>query len=475
MMSRLILLVSILFMGGLSLSAQEAWDLKRCVDYALQNNIQIKQSALSVESSQSNLNQSKLNRYPNLSANVNFSDNIGYVNDPFTNEFSNTNIRSGNVSLTSGVNLFSGFQTTNTIKRNEVNMAASQMDQAQVQNNITLLVVNGYLNILFNLELKKSSEAQLTTITERRVRTQKLVDAGTQPVAALLDLDSQVATEELNLINIQNQLSLAYLNLQQLLTLEPSASFDIDRPESLSLPNYDLGSSRVNDIYRAALSNQPNIRAAELRITAAEYNEQIANAGRMPSLFLQANVFTGYSSARRQVTGSKTVTDTLNVRFLGQSESIFADRTAFDFGKYPLLNQLLEQVNLSIGAGLNIPIFSRGSNINQMQLADIQKRNASYNSDLVKQQLKQTIQQSSLDVASSKATYDATEKQVRALQMTFQNSEKQFNLGVINSVDYLLAKNNLIRAQNDQVRTKYDFIFKTKILDFYEGKPIVLE
>lgn len=476
MMSRIFLFVSILFMGSLSLTAQDgAWDLKRCVDYALQNNIQIKQSALNVESSQSNLDQSKLSRLPNLSGGMNFSDNIGYVNDPFTNEFSNTNIRSGNLSITSNVNLFSGFQTVNTIKRNEVNMAASQMDQAQMQNNITLQVVNAYLNILFSQELVASAEAQLATITERRARTKKLVDAGTQPMADLLDLESQVATEELNLINIQNQLSLAYLTLQQLLTLDPSDAFEIVSPEFLSLPDYDLGSSRANDIYRSALSNQPNIRAAELRITAAEYNEKIANAGRMPSLGLQANIFTGYSSARQQVTGFKTVFDTLGVQIGGQTQDVIFTQDAPSFGKYPLLNQLFDQRNLSIGAGLNVPIFSRGFNINQMQLADIQTRNASYNSQLVKQQLKQTIQQASLDVASSKATYDATEKQVQALETTFKNAEKQFNLGVINSVDYLLAKNNLIRAQNDQVRRKYDFIFKTKILDFYEGKPIVLE
>lgn len=476
MMSRLLTSISILLLGSLSLTAQDnTWDLKRCVDYALQNNIQVKQSGLNVESSESNLIQSKRSRYPNLSSNVNFSDNIGYVNDPFTNEFSNTNIRSGNLSLTSGVNLFSGFQTTNTIKRNEVNMAASQMDQAQMQNDITLQVVNAYLNILFNHELVKSAEAQLATIRERRTRTKKLVDAGTQPIADLYDLESQVATEELNLINRKNQLSLAYLTLQQLLTLDPSDSFDIEKPEKLNLPDYDLGSARANDIYRTALSTQPNVRAAELRITAAEYNEKIANAGRMPSVGLQASIFTGYSSARQQVTGFRTIFDTLGVQIGGQTQDVIFQQEAPSFGKYPLLNQLFDQRNFSIGAGMNIPIYSRGFNLNQMQLADIQKRNAAYNSQLVKQQLKQTIQQAYLDVASSRATYDATQKQVKALETTFSNAEKQFNLGVINSVDYLLAKNNLIRAQNDQVRTKYDFIFKTKILDFYEGKPIELE
>jgi outer membrane protein len=476
MLYRLISLLSILLLGTLSLTAQEdTWDLRRCVDYALENNIQIKQSALNVESSKSNLDQSKLSRYPNLNGNVNFSDNIGYVNDPFTNEFSNTNIRSGNLSLSSGVNLFSGFQTTNTIKRNEVNMAASQMDQAQMQNNITLQVVNAYLNILFSHELVESSEAQLATIRERRDRTKKLVDAGTQPMAALLDLDSQLATEELNFVNMQNQLSLAYLNLQQLLTLEPSASFEVVRPEDISLPDYNMGPGRSNDIYRAALSNQPNVRAAELRITAAEYNEKIANAGRLPSIGVQANVFTGYSSARQQITGFRTVFDTLGVQIGGQTQDVIFSQESPNFGKYPLLNQLFDQRNFSIGAGMSVPIFQRGFNTNQMQLAEIQKRNATYTSELVKQQLKQTIQQAYLDVAASKATYDATIKQVTALETTFRNSEKQFNLGVINSVDYLLAKNNLIRAQNDRVRTKYDYIFKTKILDFYEGKPIVLE
>jgi outer membrane protein len=478
MMPRLFFLSLFFLTSSLLLNAQslEVWDLDRCVTYALDHNIQVQQTALQVEGSEYALKQSKLNRLPNLNANVNFSDNIGYVVDPFTNEFDNTNIRSGNLSFSSDFNIFRGFETSNRIKRNQVNLAANQQDYAQARNDITLQVTQAYLNILFNQELVANSEAQLESIRERRDQTQKLVKAGTQALAALLDLESQLATEELNNVNARNQLALAYLSLQQLLTLDPNDDFEIEKPQSLAAEGYDLSGDRAREIYQAALGNQPNVRAAELRITAAEYDMEIAKAGRLPSLGLRLSAFTGYSSARRQLTGDfRTQKDTVGVEFQGMTENLVFSNQVPVSDTYPFLNQLWDQRNFSIGAGLSVPIFSRGFNINQIQQAEIQVRNNRYSSQLIKQRLKQTIQQAYLDVRSSLATYEATQKQLEALETTFQNSEKQFNLGVINSVDYLLAKNNLIRAQNDLLRTKYDYIFKTKILDFYEGKPITID
>ncbi|MEZ4688512.1 MAG: TolC family protein [Bacteroidia bacterium] len=263
----------------------------------------------------------------------------------------------------------------------------------------------------------------------------------------------------------------------QLLRLPLDQPFGIERP-SLPDPDGIDTSLKPGAVYKIAESSQPVIRAADLRINSADYGIKITRGGYLPTLSASAGLNTVYSSLRRQYDIVPVlVTDTIyNLGLPGAPEKIPVQFRSADRNELPysIFQQYADQFNWSVGASLNIPIFNQGRTRNNVQLAEIARRQAEINADIQRQTLEQTIQQASLDVNNSFAQYEATLKQVEALETAFENAEKQFNLGVINSVDYLVAKNNLNRANNDLIRAKFDFIFKSKILDFYAGREIKL-
>lgn len=476
-MKRLLLVAGCLLALSQGIIAQQAgnvWDLRRCIEHALEQNLQVFQANLTTTDRELLLEQAKNNRLPNLSGNANGSGNFGYVNDPFTNQFSTASIYSSNVSLNSNVSLFSGFQLRDNIRQSTADLQASRMDEEQMRNDIMLRVTQAYLNILLSQELLDNARIQLGVTNERRSQTEKRVDAGALAPAALLDIESQQATEELAMLNAENQLELAYLTLQQLLMLDPDESFSVVKPAFLAPPALDLPAS--GDIYHTALDIQPNIRAAVFRITSADYAIAQAKGRRLPTLGMQGGFFTGYSSIRRQATGQFNQVGTpVDVEFGGVAQTITIFNRVPVLGKYGFVDQLSDQLSLSLGLGMSIPIFNRGQISNAIQRAELARKNAELNLEQQKQNLKQAVEQAYQNAKAGYATWRATEKQVRALNMAFENAEKQYGLGLLNSLDYLLAKNNLTRAQNDLTRTKYEAIFRAKILDFYQGKPITIE
>ncbi|MFK7971582.1 MAG: TolC family protein [Bacteroidia bacterium] len=471
----LIILISGLATAQNSDNNKVIWDLQRCVEYALENNLSVKQTALGVDRANSTLDQSRQELLPNLNGNVNGNLSDGFVNDPTTNTISKQTVISSNVGLSSGYTVYAGGQIRNSILQNEINLKASDLDLEATQNDITLAVVQGYVNILLQQELVESADFQLASTKERRERTNKLVKAGAAAPAALLDIESQIATEELAVINARNQVQFAYMRLMQLLRLPLDNPFGVKRPE-LPEPEGIDGIMKPADIYKVAELNQPVIRAADLRIQSADYGIKLAEGGGRPTLSLNAGLNSVYASTGRRPGEQIGVVDgnPFAIKLAGEEVTITPINPIFSERAYPIWAQLWDRVNWGVGANLSIPIFNRGRVVNNIEQARINKLQSELNSEIQRQTLEQTIQQASFDVKSSFAQYEATIKQVEALEMAFENAEKQFNLGVINSVDYLVAKNNLNRSNNDLIRAKYDFIFKSKILDFYAGREIKL-
>ena len=462
-------------------SAQDAdiWSLKRCLEYARETNISLQQAELNTQSAEIGLSQAKAARLPNLNAGVNGSNNFGYQINPFTNEFQSQNIQSVNAGINSGVTIFNGFRISNTIKQSQIDLQAAQLDLKQAEYDLALNVTLAYLNILRNAEIVESNRFQVNSTKEQRDRTAKLVRAGSLAQADLLQLESQIATNELQLVNSQNQLEMAYLNLQQLLRLDPNESFGIEKPD-LDDPELNILDANADEIYRLAEASQPFIQSADLNVKSAGLGIEIAKAGVSPSVTASANVGTGYASGRSIFTGtSQTVAfpQTVDVAING-TEPVPAEVTFYDeipdTKPYSFANQMVDNIGGSVTLGLNIPIYNRRQNTSNIQRAELGLKNAQLTSELQRQLLEQTIQQAYLDAKSAYSSYSSTVKQVEALELTFNNTEKQFNLGVVNSTDYLIAVNNLNRAKNDMVRTKFDYIFRTKVLDFYQGKPLGL-
>ncbi len=462
----------------------DIWSLRRCIDYALANNLNIKQAELNLQTSQVDLKEARAARHPNLNANTGGNVNNGRSIDPFSNEFTEVSVTSSNFSVSTSLNLFTGFRTYNSIKRSELDLQANKLDLDQSKQDIILNTTLAYLTIIFNDELLASAEAQVAATKKQRDRTAKLVDAGTLAQSSLLEIESQIATEELNVVNARNQLEVSYLNLMQLLYLDPVQPFGIERP-NLENPNLTQPIVQLSELYKAGEISQPLIRAADLRIKSADLNEKVAKGAYYPTLQFSASAATGYSSLTQRGTGEfETITSSSQVLVQGfplpgveqpfpvvlsQSREIpLTSRT-------PFADQLSDNRRSGLSLNLSIPIYNRRQTKSAVERARIQKKLAENTALIRRQTLNQNIQQAYVDVKNALATYQQTEAQIESLELTFQNSEKQFNFGVMNSVDFLIAKTNLNRAKFDLIRAKYDYIFRSKILDFYQGKSIGFE
>jgi outer membrane protein len=449
---KLILLFPILLMTFFaSINAQNVWSLERCILYAFDNNINIKQQMLNTHYYQNLLNQSKVELAPNLNAGVNHGFSFGRALDQTTYEFKeNQTIMSDNVNLSSSVSLFNGLQQLNTIQQNEFNLLASLQDLEKLKNDISLLLASAYLQILFNKELLQVAINQHDLTLQQVERTSKLVDAGSLARGSLLEIQAQAASEELNVIEAQNRLDISYLDLTQMLDLDSVGNFEIEVPEFGDVAREPLMLT-VGSVYRDALETLPQVQGAEYRLKSAHEGLSIAHGSRSPSLFLSAQWGTGFSDARQRIN--------LNT---GQWEDV------------PFWNQMNGNQSTTISMGLRVPIFNRWTVNTSISNARINVMSSELSLETTKMDLYKSIQQAYADAIAARKKYMATEEALKSMEESFKYTEEKFEVGLVNTVDYNAEKNRLTATQSNLLQAKYDYIFKMKVLDFYRGNPVRL-
>lgn len=453
------------------------WTLEECIKYAIKNNVTVMQTDLQIESTNNNLIQSKASRYPNVNLNASQNLNFGRSIDPFTNQFVNQRVNSNNFSLNASMNVFNGFQTQNTIKQNQVLLERNQLDSKQSRNNVALNVALGYLNILQNKELLIVAEKNIESTKIQLDRTQKLFDAGASAEIDVINVKSTLAGNELALVNAQNQLAIAKINLQQNMNIIADENFDIQTVSIESL-NVNEVAETTAQIYGIAESTQPNIKSADLSIKSSAYSIDIAKGNRLPSLTLNATLFSGYSSATTKPSFEPIfVTDTVgflnndrSLPVIKEYPSVIGTKTDYGFA-----SQVNDNFRQQFSFNLSIPIFNGWQVKNQIANATINKRNAELTALNTRNQLRQTIEQAYIDAKNAFNTYQAREKQLDALEITFNTTEKRYEAGASNVVDFNLARVNRDNARSDLVRAKYDYLFRKKVLDFYMDKPLSID
>ena len=459
---------------GFSLSAQKAWTLEDCIQYAMENNIQIKQAVLTTEYNENLLKQSKLGQIPSLNGNANYNYSWGRALDQTTYQFTdNQQIHSISMGLSSRANLFNGLQVRNTILQNEINLMASYQDVEKVKNDISLNIAAAYLTIMFNQELVAVSKSQLETTGQQVERTKKLVDAGKLARGTYLEIQAQYASEELNVVNAENQLSISLLNLQQILDLPIDTAFSVLIPE-LENPDQTPLVIDAMDVYQTAEQLMPEIKSAMLNLESAEKGLAIAKGARSPQLYFSANYNSGYSDIREQVVDVGPPTQIpLGETVSGEGVVSYPQEMPI-YGAYPFFEQLRDNTSAGIGLGISVPIFNGWSVNTSIANARIQHENAKLQLQSQKLALYAIIQQSYADALASLKKFKATQQALVSMEESFKYTETRFEVGLVNTVDYNMAKNQLIATQSDLLQAKYDFIFKTKILQFYQGQPITL-
>ena len=477
----------LLALFGLSLSgkAQKKYDLQECVATALQNNLQLKQSQLQIQNGQNTLDQSRYNRYPNLNFNAGGGLQSGRNIDPFTNQFVERTVNFANTGINSGVTLFNGYQIKNTIKQNELNLQATQKDLAATKNTISVNVANAYLSLLNNYEQLDISRLQVEATRLQLERTTKLVNAGSLAQANMFDLQAQQANDELVVVNNQNAIEVSKLTLKQLMNLPANEDVEVQRV-TLPDPTLAVYDATLDQVYNAAVKYLPDLEAAQFRIESAKTGVDIAKAAGLPTITANGGINTNYSSAAPSQQfvsdgGSPTSVDvpstTRYVQLSGVRVPIIEKITipSGSLQDFTSLDQFRNNRNASLSINLRMPIFNAYNTKYRKAGAQIQQKSAELNVQIIKNQIRQNVEQAYYTMLNAAKRFQATTKQVQSLELAFKASESRLNAGSINSLDYNIAKTNLDRARGNVIQAKYDYIFRTKILDFYQNKPLVLE
>lgn len=443
---------SFLVLGLGSVLAQKTWTLEECIVYALENNIQIKQSRLQTQTAEINLLQSKLDFAPSANAGASLNYGWGRNLDPNTNVYTTNQSMDNRFSLNGNLDLYNGMQKWNTLRKNELDLKVSNYISEEMENDISLGLTGAYLNIIYNHELLRVAEQQVEVTRQQIERTNNLVEAGTLPRGDLLEIQAQGAQEETNLITAENNLSLAYLDLKQYLDLPAETDLEIDFPEiELSQELQIIPSEQV---YSNAVDIMPEIKGAEVSLQSAERSVQIAKGNLQPNLSLSGGINTNYIDGKRWVTYED------NIPIVGD---------LMTYGE-----QLKELRGEYVALQLNIPIFNGYAVKSSVKRAKVQTIDQSFRLQLRKNELRKNIEQKYHDAIAAYKTYNASKFSVESLSEAFNYTEEKFNVGMVNSVDYSLAKIKLTQAQSQFLQAKYDYIFKTKILDFYMGIPLTL-
>jgi outer membrane protein len=436
------------------LSQQKTWSLEECIKYAIDNNIQIKQQVIQTEFQKNTLDLSKMKILPSINGSASQNYSSGRALDQTTYQYTNQHNIQSNYYLGGSLNLFNGLQNFNSIKKSKYDLLSSEEDLKNIKDNIALTVALDYLQILLNMELVAATENQLGITLQQIEKTKKLVDAGSVARGNLLQIESQAAQEELQLINMKNQLDISTLNLTQLLEIKTSEGFEIVVPE-IRVDSTSIITGNVDEIFAVAQGIRPDVKSSEYKLTASEYNLKIAQGGRSPRLTLNNSVSTGYSDIRKQVVSIDPVTGPV-------------------YGDYPFADQVNDNINFGTGFSLNIPILNGWQVNKNISNSRLSIENNRYALEGSKKQLYKSIQQAYADAVAALKKYNASLKAVTSTEESFRYTEQKFNVGMVTPVDYNAAKSQLLKTQSDMAQAKYEYIFKTNVLDFYKGLPLSL-
>ncbi|UKJ08623.1 TolC family protein [Solitalea lacus] len=450
----IILFVASIFLLFNKVYAQDKFTLEQCVSYALEHNLNIKQAKYTQAISEVNYSQSKLNLAPTVNANISQYNNFGRSVNQVTYAYSNNTTNNLNYGAGANWEIFGGLQRLNQLKQTKFTLMADQTYVEKIKQDVSLNVVNQFLLTMFGEEQVNNLTNQLKVSQEQLAIAKKKADVGTITEADYLQFKAQVANDETNLTSAQNQLEIASLELKQLLNLEPQQTFGIIRPSDAAMVEASKSAYEAVYVYNEALKINPSIKVAEYQSLASERAVSVAKGAFYPSLNLSANVGSYYSW------NYYLPVDPANPNGPDYRPT-FKDQYNTFLGK-------------SINLSLNIPIFNGLQSRNSVKKAKISYENTKASEVLAKNQLNKTIAQSVADLKAAEKKYASAQISFESLKKAYEFSQKRFDVGLINSLDLNIAKTNYSKAESEALQAKYDMVFKSKVIDYYLGKPLTL-
>ena len=434
----------------LNAQAQEDWSLDDCISYALENNISLKRQELATTMDEKDLAQSKLNMLPDLNGQVEHNLGAGRVLDRGTYEWLNTDVSQGDLGVVSNVTLFDGLTGFHSIRMSKAQTRVSRANLELMENNLSLQVMTGYLDLLQKRELYEIASEKVEVTRLQVERMEKLVGVGNASAGELLEVKAQLSTEKYNMTLAKSNMEVSRLNLAQLMNLDAREGFSIIRPEIpdpslLQLPD-------LQTVYDNALGVMPQIRGASHQIEARENSLAVARGQLSPEVYLRALYYSNYSD-----------------KLINPREP---DPTQPQM-EYPVHQQVLDNQYRQVSVGVNIPVFNKWQNRTNISKARINLEDARYELEESRQQLYKEIQQYHSDARAALDKYYAAVESRANSEEAFRYAEERFRVGMATALELEEARNRLFQARAEQVSARYVFVFYVKILDFYQGNDLV--
>ncbi|MDA0200876.1 MAG: TolC family protein [Bacteroidetes bacterium] len=468
-----ILSVLFMFMGLLVQSQPAPMSLEECILMAVEKNISVKQSELSLDDAALNKKDAQGNFLPSLNAQANHSWNIGLNQDITRGTLENQTTQFTSVGASVNIDIYNGFRNFNQLHRANLALLAREYQLEDMKDDVRLMVVNAYLQILFNIEILDVQKSQLEITRRDAARTQEMIDAGTMVKYDLLEIEATMATQEQGVIRAENNLRLSKINLAQMLLITDYDNFDVVSMD-MEAPLGQILFQKPKDIFEQALTHRKDIKLSLTNIAIAEKDIELAKGALQPSL----TAFYGYNSRvsyADRITGNGVFAD-VPIGFIPSSgepvlRSVEGNKL---IGPMPFGQQFDRNAGHNIGVRLNIPIFNGNATRNNVERSKVNLLRSQNQLEQEKLNLENTINQAHNDAEGAYKFYEAAQKTQLARKRAYEDAVNRFEAGVMNIFDFNQIKQRYEVAASDVVRAKFDYIFKLKVLEFYFGISISL-
>jgi len=475
-MKKIVYLFLLLLIGTTVNAQQKKWTLQECVLHALENNISIKQSELNLEASEIDRIDAFGNYLPTLNASASNSWNTGLTQDITTGVLRNQTSRNSSYSLSVGVTVFNGLQNLRQLQRAKLARLASQYNLDKMEDDIALFVANSFLQVLLNKANLDVINAQNKVTLEQITRTQNLVDGGVLPRGDLLEIQATDASEKQRIAIAENNVTISLISLAQLLLIEDYPTFDI-ADDDYTVVETEFSNKNVSEIIEAAKENRYEVKIAEQNMKIAEKDLQLAKSSYTPTLRAFFNYNTRESGSNRftQTVDPENPTITSDIGFVESTGEtvvgVFPNTFLEELNPLPFFDQLSFNDGISYGFSLNVPIFNGFSVRNNVKRNKINVRRSQFQLEQARLDLESNVYQAYVDAKGAKKAYEAAQKALESQELAYQYAKDRYDVGLTNAFDFSQSKLRYDNAQIEVNRSKYDYIFKLKVLELYFGVP----
>jgi outer membrane protein len=470
-------LLLILFFTSLHSKAQDKWDLRRCIDYALANNISIKQTDLQARLAKINLYQSKMGLYPNANFSANSAYNSGRNQDPTSFSLITQSYISASMQLQSSADIFNWYSKRNTISANAWELQAALANSEKIRNDIALTIANVYLQVLLAKEQEKIAEVQLKQSQSQLSNTRKLVNAGSLPELNAAELEAQVARDSATVITAKGTTIQNILSLKAYMALDAASVFEVDTPPVEKIPVENISDLQPDAVYASAIANLPQQKFNDFKIKAAEKNAAATRAGMYPTFSAFGSLGSGFNSRVQEITGSTKINAPFgNVTVGGTNYNVFpiTPFTDYTYGKQAFFSQLNQNSRQSAGISLSVPIFNGASLRSAYERSKVTVENLNLQQQADNLKLKQDIYAAYNSATVALEKFNAGKKAVAAAERSYDFAQKRYAVGMLTTLELVTNQNNLFNQRLQNSLNQYDYVFKMKVLEFYKGRGIKL-